>query len=194
MTDPVFIHPIPEPVATGDRFRLADTELICRVERSLLVPGDEVIYGGGKTVRDGMGQVAGLRNDEGVLDLVITNAIVMDPVLGIVKADIGVKDGRIAGIGKSGNPFVMDGVHPNLVVGAGTGGGEVRVLGLPAGEAELGGGVRVQGEEVGHVALGERVDGGRGAGAVGGGLGGVLGHTGTLGAGARVPAHCGPAP
>lgn len=105
---------------TGDRFRLADTELICQVERSLLVPGEEVIYGGGKTVRDGMGQVPGLRNDEGVLDLVITSVFVMDPILGIVKADIGIKEGRIAGIGKSGNPNIMDGVHPHLVVGAGT--------------------------------------------------------------------------
>ncbi|HET7061750.1 MAG TPA: urease subunit alpha [Nitrosospira sp.] len=105
---------------TGDRFRLADTELICEVERSLLIPGEEVIYGGGKTVRDGMGQVPGLRNDEGVLDLVITSVIVMDPILGIVKADIGVKNGRIAGIGKSGNPNIMDGVDRRLVVGAGT--------------------------------------------------------------------------
>lgn len=105
---------------TDDRFRLADTELICQVERSLLVPGEEVIYGGGKTVRDGMGQVPGLRNDEGVLDLVITSVIVMDPILGIVKADIGIKEGRIAGIGKSGNPNIMDGVDPHMVVGAGT--------------------------------------------------------------------------
>jgi urease subunit alpha len=105
---------------TGDRFRLADTELICEVERSLLVPGEEVIYGGGKTVRDGMGQAPGLRNDEGALDLVITSVIVMDPILGIVKADIGIKKGRIAGIGKSGNPNIMDGVDPHLVVGAGT--------------------------------------------------------------------------
>jgi urease subunit alpha len=104
----------------GDCFRLADTELICQVERSLLVPGDEVVYGGGKTVRDGMGQAPGLRNDEGVLDTVITSVIVMDPVLGIIKADIGIKDGRIAGIGKSGNPYLMDGVDPHLVVGAGT--------------------------------------------------------------------------
>jgi urease subunit alpha len=105
---------------TGDRFRLADTELICQVERSLLVPGDEVVYGGGKTVRDGIGQVPGLRSDEGVLDLVITSAIVMDPILGIIKADIGIKNGRIAGIGKSGNPNIMEGVDPNLIVGAGT--------------------------------------------------------------------------
>jgi urease subunit alpha len=105
---------------TGDRFRLADTELICEVERSLLAPGDEQVYGGGKTMRDGMGQTPGLRNDEGVLDTVITNVIVMDPMIGIVKADIGIKDGRIAGIGHSGNPYIMDQVDPNLVVGAGT--------------------------------------------------------------------------
>ncbi|MFC3690235.1 urease subunit alpha [Aquipuribacter hungaricus] len=105
---------------TGDRFRLADTNLIAQVQASLLVPGEETIYGGGKTLRDGMGQVPGLRNADGVLDTVITAVVVMDPVLGIVKADIGIKDGRIAGIGKAGNPYVQDGVHPNLVVGAGT--------------------------------------------------------------------------
>ncbi|SNR69722.1 urease subunit alpha [Blastococcus mobilis] len=105
---------------TGDRIRLADTDLIALVEDSLLVPGDETIYGGGKTVRDGMGQVPGLRNADGVLDTVITAVVVMDPVLGIVKADIGIKDGRIAGVGKAGNPYLQDGVHPNLVVGAGT--------------------------------------------------------------------------
>lgn len=105
---------------TGDRFRLADTALIAQVERSLIVPGEEAIYGGGKSLRDGMGQVPGLRNADGVLDLVITSVVVMDPVLGIVKADIGVRDGRIVGIGQAGNPFVQDGVDPNLIVGAGT--------------------------------------------------------------------------
>ena len=104
----------------GDRFRLADTALIAEVERSLLVPGEEAVYGGGKALRDGMGQVPGLRNADGVLDLVITAAIVMDPVLGIVKADIGVKDGRIVGIGQAGNPYVQEGVDPKLTVGAGT--------------------------------------------------------------------------
>jgi urease subunit alpha len=104
----------------GDRFRLADTALIAEVERSLLLPGEEAIYGGGKSLRDGMGQIPGRRNADGVLDMVITAAVVMDPVLGIVKADIGIKDGRIAGIGQAGNPYVQDGVHPNLVVGAGT--------------------------------------------------------------------------
>jgi urease subunit alpha len=104
----------------GDRFRLADTTLIAAVERSLLVPGEEAIYGGGKSLRDGMGQVPGLRNASGALDLVITAVIVMDPVLGIVKADIGIKEGRIVGIGQAGNPSVQDGVDPLLTVGAGT--------------------------------------------------------------------------
>jgi urease subunit alpha len=104
----------------GDRFRLADTTLICQIERDLLTPGDELVFGGGKTARDGMGQAPGITNRNGALDLVITNAIIMDPLLGIIKADIGVKDGLIAGIGKSGNPGVMDGVDPALVVGPGT--------------------------------------------------------------------------
>jgi urease subunit alpha len=104
----------------GDRFRLADTELIAEVERSLLLPGEEAIYGGGKAIRDGMAQVPGVRNADGVLDLVITAVIVMDPVLGIVKADIGIKDGRIVGIGQAGNPYVQDGVDPRLTIGAGT--------------------------------------------------------------------------
>jgi urease subunit alpha len=104
----------------GDHFRLADTELICQVERSLLTPGEESVYGGGKSIRDGMAQTPGVRNDEGALDMVITSVIVMDPIMGIVKADIGIKEGRIAGIGKSGNPHLMDGVDPHMVIGGGT--------------------------------------------------------------------------
>jgi urease subunit alpha len=104
----------------GDRFRLADTALIAQVERSLLLPGEEAIYGGGKSLRDGMGQIPGLRNSDGVLDMVITAVIVMDPVLGIVKADIGIKDGRIVGVGQAGNPDIQDGVDPHMIVGAGT--------------------------------------------------------------------------
>ncbi|MFP5346136.1 MAG: urease subunit alpha [Actinomycetes bacterium] len=104
----------------GDRFRLADTELIAQVEDSLLTPGEEVVYGGGKTARDGMGQTPGVRNEDGALDLVITSVVVMDPLLGIVKADIGIKDGRIVGIGQSGNPNLQSGVDPDLIVGAGT--------------------------------------------------------------------------
>ena len=104
----------------GDRFRLADTALIAQVERSLLLPGEEAVYGGGKTLRDGMGQIPGRRTADGVLDMVITAVIVMDPMVGIVKADIGIKDGRIAGIGQAGNPYVQDGVQPNMIAGAGT--------------------------------------------------------------------------
>ncbi|MGW4490376.1 urease subunit alpha [Amycolatopsis sp. NPDC004368] len=105
---------------TGDRFRLADTELLARVEKSLILPGEEAIYGGGKSIRDGMAQVPGLRSTDGVLDLVITSVIVMDAVLGILKADIGVKDGRIVGVGQAGNPFVQDGVSAGLIIGPAT--------------------------------------------------------------------------
>ena len=104
----------------GDRFRLADTNLVCEVERDLTVPGDEVVFGGGKTARDGMAQASGVTNADGALDLVITNAVVMDALVGVVKADIGVRAGRIVGIGKAGNPDIMDGVDPELVVGPGT--------------------------------------------------------------------------
>jgi urease subunit alpha len=104
----------------GDRVRLADTSLIAQVEQSLVLAGEEAVYGGGKVVRDGMGQIPGRRNADGVLDLVITSVIVMDPLLGIIKADIGIRGGLIVGIGQAGNPSVQDGVDPNLVVGAGT--------------------------------------------------------------------------
>ena len=101
----------------GDRVRLADTDLIIEIEKDLLVYGDEIVFGGGKSARDGMGQASGVTS-KSALDLVITNAIVMDPVLGIIKADIGIKNGLIAGVGKAGNPNVMDGV--DMVVGSGT--------------------------------------------------------------------------
>jgi urease subunit alpha len=107
-------------ITAGDRFRLGDTELICEIERDLTTKGDELTIGTSKNVRDGMGMQSGLTSAGGVLDLVIINVIVMDPLLGIIKADIGVKDGRIAGVGKAGNPDIMDGVDPNLVVGTGT--------------------------------------------------------------------------
>ena len=68
---------------TGDRFRLADTNLVCEVERDLTVPGDEAVFGGGKTIRDGMAQSSGLTNAAGALDLVITNAVVLDAVIGV---------------------------------------------------------------------------------------------------------------
>jgi urease subunit alpha len=105
---------------TGDRVRLADTALVAEIESDHAVYGDEAVFGGGKSIRDGMGQMPGITSAGGALDLVITNAIVIDPLLGIVKGDIGVKDGRIVAIGKAGNPEVMDGVHPQMVIGAGT--------------------------------------------------------------------------
>ncbi len=101
---------------TGDRVRLADTELILEVEADFATYGDEITFGGGKTIRDGMGQSARAVD---VLDLVITNAVIVDH-WGIVKGDIGVRDGRIVGVGKAGNPDTLDGVTPGLVVGAGT--------------------------------------------------------------------------
>src|SRR6202171_2202470 len=104
----------------GDRFRLADTNLICEVEQDLTLSGDEAVFGGGKTIRDGMAQSSRATRADGALDLVITNAVVMDAVIGIVKADIGIRDGRIVAIGKAGNPDVMDGVTPGLVIGPGT--------------------------------------------------------------------------
>jgi urease subunit alpha len=94
---------------TGDRIRLADTDLIIEIERDLLKYGDEVVFGGGKSARDGMGQASGVASKDS-LDLVITNAVVMDPVIGIIKADIGIKDGKIVGIGNAGNPDIMDDV------------------------------------------------------------------------------------
>src|SRR6267378_3643208 len=103
----------------GDRVRLADTELLIRIERDLTVPGEEAKFGGGKVIRDGMGQSARATRGDDVLDTVITNAIVLDH-WGIVKADIGIRDGRIVGIGKAGNPDIMAGVTKGMVVGAGT--------------------------------------------------------------------------
>src|SRR5688572_18942682 len=100
---------------TGDRVRLADTELWVEVERDLTVYGDEVKFGGGKVIRDGMGQSQ--RVGRSVMDLVITNALVIDH-WGIVKGDIGIRDGRIVGVGKAGNPDVQPGV--NLVIGPAT--------------------------------------------------------------------------
>ena len=103
----------------GDKVRLADTDLIIEIEKDLLTHGDELVFGGGKSIRDGMGQASGISSSRS-LDLVITNAIVMDPLIGILKADIGVKDGLIAGVGKAGNPNVMDGVYSNMIVSSNT--------------------------------------------------------------------------
>src|SRR6201982_703654 len=104
---------------TGDRVRLADTELIIEVEQDYTSYGDEITFGGGKVIRDGMGQSSRATRADGVLDLVITNALIIDH-WGIVKADIGVRDGRIVKAGKAGNPDTMEGVDPALVVGAST--------------------------------------------------------------------------
>ena len=103
----------------GDKVRLADTNLVIEVEKDYTVYGDECKFGGGKTLRDGMGQSVNYLSGNGELDLVITNALVLD-YTGIFKADIGIKDGYIAGIGKAGNPDIMDGVTPGMVVGAST--------------------------------------------------------------------------
>lgn len=105
--------------AAGDRVRLADTNLIIEVEKDFTVYGDEVKFGGGKTIRDGMGQSVRTTSREGSLDLVLTNALIVD-YTGIIKADIGIKDGKIVGIGKAGNPDIMDGVTPGMVIGAST--------------------------------------------------------------------------
>lgn len=103
---------------TGDIVRLGDTELWIKIEEDYTIYGDECKFGGGKTLREGMGQASG-RSDAECLDLVITNAVVVD-YTGIYKADIGVKHGHIVGIGKAGNPDIMDGVTQGMVVGSNT--------------------------------------------------------------------------
>jgi urease subunit alpha len=106
---------------TGDRIRLADTELIIEIEKDFTHYGDEITFGGGKVIRDGMGQSSSATRERGhgALDLVITNAVILDH-WGIVKADVGIKNGRIVKVGKAGNPDTMEGVDPDLVVGAAT--------------------------------------------------------------------------
>ena len=104
---------------TGDRVRLADTELFIEIEKDLTTPGEEAKFGGGKVIRDGMGQSSTATSADGVLDLVITNAVIVDHG-GIIKADIGIRNGRIVEIGKAGNPDIMNGVTSGMVIGAGT--------------------------------------------------------------------------
>ena len=104
----------------GDGVRLGDTSLIAEIEHDYAVPGDECLHGGGKTLRDGLGLTPGYDSAQGALDMLISNAVIIDPVLGIVKGDIGIKDGKIVAIGKAGNPATMDGVHPRLICGAAT--------------------------------------------------------------------------
>ena len=102
----------------GDLVHLGDTGLMIEVERDFTVYGDECKFGGGKTLRDGMGQAAGPVSMD-CLDCVITNVLVVD-YTGIYKCDVGIKDGRIAGMGKAGNPDVIAGVSPGMTVGPGT--------------------------------------------------------------------------
>ena len=101
---------------TGDRVRLADTELFIEVERDYTTYGDEVKFGGGKVIRDGMGQ-SPIAREDGAVDTVITNALILD-WWGIVKADVGIKDGKIYKIGKAGNPYTQDNV--DIIIGAST--------------------------------------------------------------------------
>ena len=104
----------------GDRVRLGDTDLVIEIEKDFAVYGEEVVFGGGKVIRDGQGQSPYWnRKSPPHLDLVITNAVVLD-YWGIVKGDLGIRDGRIVAIGKAGNPLIQPGVDPKLVIGPGT--------------------------------------------------------------------------
>jgi urease subunit alpha len=103
---------------TGDRIRLADTNLFIEVTEDRCGGGDEAVFGGGKSVRESMGQSRATRA-EGTPDLVITGAVVLDH-WGVIKADVGIRDGRVTALGKAGNPETMDGVHPDLVIGPST--------------------------------------------------------------------------
>ncbi|WP_031087977.1 urease subunit alpha [Streptomyces sp. NRRL WC-3549] len=103
---------------TGDRLRLADTDLLIEIEKDHCVGGDETVFGGGKSGRESQGQSHATRA-EGTPDLVICGAVILDH-WGVVKADVGIRDGRIVAVGKCGNPDIMDGVHPDLVVGPST--------------------------------------------------------------------------
>lgn len=104
---------------TGDRIRLADTDLIAEIEKDYTVYGEENVFGGGKTIRDGMTQAAGITSELGALDTVITNVVIID-YNGIYKADIGIKNGKIAGIGKAGNPDITSGVTDGMIIGTAT--------------------------------------------------------------------------
>lgn len=112
----------------GDQVRLGDTDLWVEIEQDLTVGGEEAVFGGGKSIRESMAQSTATRA-EGALDTVITNAIVLD-WWGVVRADVGLRDGRIVALGRSGNPDIADGVHPDLVIGPSTDviSGEGRIL------------------------------------------------------------------
>ena len=113
---------------TGDQVRLGDTDLWIEVEEDLTFGGEEAVFGGGKSIRESMAQGTRTRAD-GALDTVITNAVVLDH-WGVVRADVGIRDGRIVALGRSGNPDIADGVHPDLEIGPGTDviSGEGRIL------------------------------------------------------------------
>ena len=104
----------------GDKIRLGNTDLYVEIEKDLRTYGDEVVYGGGKTLRDGMGLANEATSKEGSVDLVITNVTILDAILGVIKADVCVKDGKISGIGKAGNPNIMKGVTKGCVTGPST--------------------------------------------------------------------------
>lgn len=105
---------------TGDKIRLGNTNLVLEIEKDLRTYGEEAVYGGGKTLRDGMGYNSELTNENGAPDLVITNVTIVDGIQGVVKADLGIKNGLICAIGKAGNPSIMDDVTPGLAIGPGT--------------------------------------------------------------------------
>lgn len=100
---------------TGDKIQLGDTELYAEIESDFSVYGDECVFGGGKVIREGMGQACGHHYAKS-LDTVITNAVIIDHT-GIFKADIGIKNGLIVALGKAGNPDIMNDVHPNMIIG-----------------------------------------------------------------------------
>ena len=104
----------------GDRLRLGDTDLLAEIETDHGTYGDEAVFGGGKTMRDGMGMQPGTTQADGALDWVYTNVVVIDPALGVQKGDVGVRNGKVVGVGKAGNPDTMDGVDDNLIIGAST--------------------------------------------------------------------------
>lgn len=104
----------------GDKIRLGDTDLYIEIEKDLRGYGEESVYSGGKSLRDGMGANNTFTSDNGVLDLVITNVTIVDARLGVIKADVGIKAGKIVGVGKSGNPNIQDNITPGMVVGVST--------------------------------------------------------------------------
>ena len=105
---------------TGDLVRLGDTDLLAEIEHDFTAYGDELTTGAGKNMRDGEGYMPSGTYAGGALDMCVQNATIIDAVLGIVKADIGIRDGRIVGIGKAGNPDIMDGVSPGMFCGPNT--------------------------------------------------------------------------